>query len=319
VSVPAPPPAPPEAPPAPTDVSLAPALALPAKRSRVGGLTTGLRAIAASAFFFSVMSLLVKLAAEEGIPSMQIVLVRCAVMTACSLALLRHVGVSPLGRGRATLLLRGTVGATALSLLFFALGRLPLGDATAIHYTAPLWTTLGAGFFLNERIGKAISAGIVLSLAGVVLVAKPSVLFGGASLEAWGVAAAVVGSLLSGISHVLVRKLRKTDHPVVVVLWLSWVGVALALPFVAVEGWAAPTAYGWALLIGTGLTTQVAQVLMTRGFHEVEAGRASAVGYLQVVFAFGWSALVFGVLPDMWTLAGAALIVASTVLIARRS
>ncbi|HYE95104.1 MAG TPA: hypothetical protein VD962_02765, partial [Rubricoccaceae bacterium] len=66
--MPAPPPAPPEAPPAPTDVSLAPALALPAKRSRVGGLTTGLRAIAASAFFFSVMSLLVKLAAEEGIP-----------------------------------------------------------------------------------------------------------------------------------------------------------------------------------------------------------------------------------------------------------
>lgn len=311
--------------PAPTDVSLAPALAVPdAEVPHEAALVTtrrrfplGLRYMAASAFFFSIMSLLVKVAGERGVPTMEIVLVRCAVMVGCTAGLARAAGAPLLGHDRRTLFARGLGGAVALSLLYFALGRIPLGDATALHYTAPLWTTALAFPILGERPGRALFGGLALSLVGVLLIARPPALFGGASLDVLAVGAALVGSFLSGAAYVLVRKLRRTDHPLTVVFWLAWIGVALAVPFVAV-GWRSLSAADWALCVGVGLSTQIAQVLMTRGLHLERAGRATAVGYLQVVFAFLWGAAIFGTTPDAWSLGGAALIVAATLLIARR-
>jgi drug/metabolite transporter (DMT)-like permease len=321
-----PPPQPePQAPPAPTDVSLAPAFAdgdgrpVAARRPAARALSAvplGLRYMAGSALFFSVMSLLVKAASVRGLPAMEIVLVRCAVMMACTAALARVAGAPLLGHDRRTLAARGLGGAVALSLLYVALGRLPLGDATALHYTAPLWTTALAAPLLGERPNRALAGALAVSVAGVVLITKPAVLFGGAALDTAGVAAALVGSFLSGLAYVFVRKLRRTDHPLTVVFWLSWIGVAIALPFAA-TGWVAPDPAGWALLVGVGLATQVAQVLMTRGLHLEAAGRATAVGYLQVAFAFGWGWLAFGAAPDGVGLAGAALIVVATLLLAR--
>jgi drug/metabolite transporter (DMT)-like permease len=141
-------------------------------------------------------------------------------------------------------------------------------------------------------------------------------LFGGAPLDTLGVAASLAGALLSGLAYVSVRKLRETDHPLTVVFWLSWVGVMIALPF-AIAGWVNPRPLDWLLLVAVGLTTQVAQVFMTRGLHLETAGRAVAVGYLQVVFAFLWGWAIFGDTPVATGLAGAALVVVSTLLVAR--
>jgi drug/metabolite transporter (DMT)-like permease len=275
--------------------------------------------MAGSALFFSVMSMLVKVAAERGLPPMEIVLVRCAVMTVFTAGLARAAGVSIAGNARRTLFGRGLVGATALSLFYFALGRLPLGDATALHYTAPMWTAALAGPLLGERAGRPLLGALLLSGAGVVLVTRPAFVFGGAALDTWGVAAALGGAILSGLAYVSVRRLRDTDHPLTVVFWLSWVGVAIALPFAALE-WVRPAPVDWLILVAVGLTTQVAQVLMTRGLHLETAGRAVGVGYLQVVFAFGWGWLIFGAEPTAIGLVGAAFVVVSTLLlgVARR-
>ena len=302
----------------PTDVSLAPALpeAAEAVHAPAGRFPVGLRYMAGSALFFSVMSMLVKVASERGLPAMEIVLVRCAVMTVLTALLARGAGASLAGNDRRTLFGRGFVGAAALSLFYLALGRLPLGDATALHYTAPMWTAALAAPVLGERPGRSLLAALALSGAGVVLVTRPALVFGGAPLDTLGVAAALAGAILSGLAYVSVRKLRATDHPLTVVFWLSWVGVLIALPF-AIAGWVTPSSMDWLLLIGVGLTTQVAQVFMTRGLHLETAGRAVAVGYLQVVFAFLWGWVVFSDTPVATGLAGAALVVVSTLLVAR--
>jgi len=64
-------------------------------------------------------------------------------------------------------------------------------------------------------------------------------------------------------------------------------------------------------LIGVGVTTQLAQVSMTRGLQMERTARATTVGYLQVAFAVIWGALVLGEIPDAWTLAGAVTIIGS--------
>lgn len=305
----------------------APAGAAPAESASAGDAsaeedrrdrTRGVLYMLASALGFSVMSLCVKLASAE-LPTMEIVFARSAFMAAVTFAALRRSGASVLGYDRPTLLARGVVGATALSLLYFGLSRLPLGDSVTIHYTAPVWTALSAAVLLGERLRPLVLAGAALSLVGVALVAQPTFLFGAAPdpLDGWGVAAVVAGSVLSGLAYTFVRKLRATDDPMTIIFYLSWVGAVGSLPF-ALGGWAWPSPVGWALVLGIGLSTQVGQVCLTKGIHLLEAGTATAIGYVQIVFAFAWGVLVFGDPLDPLSVAGAVLVVSSVLFIARR-
>ncbi len=277
----------------------------------------GLWYMALSAFAFSLMALFVKLVGD-GIPTMEVVFVRSLVMVAMVYALLRRDGLDPRGHNRPLLLVRGAVGVVALSLLYFALPRIPLGDATALFYMAPVWTALAAAFVLRERPAGRVLLGMAVSLLGVALIAKPSVLFGAGlhALDPLAVGAAVTASVLSGLVYTLVRKLRETDAPAVIIFYLSWVGVVGALPFAGTWVW--PSGLDWVWLLGAGVSTFVGQIGLTRGLHLEQAGTAMSVGYLQVVFAFAWGALVFAAVPDVWSLLGAVAIVGSVLMTARR-
>ena len=268
-----------------------------------------------SALGFSLMSLCVKLA-SDGLPTMQLVFARSAFMAALTFAVIRRAGGTALGRDRRTLFLRGAVGATALSLFYFGIGRLPLGDAVTIQYTAPVWTALTAALLLGERLRGLVLGGAVLSLAGVVLVSRPTVLFGAAAapLDPLGVVAVAAAAVLSGLAYTFVRKLRQTDDAMTIIFYLSWIGMAGAAPF-ALAGWPAPSGAEWALLLAIGLSTHVGQVGLTKGMQLLEAGTASAVGYLQVVLAFVWGALFLGDAVDALSVGGAALVVSSVLLI----
>jgi drug/metabolite transporter (DMT)-like permease len=79
-----------------------------------------------------------------------------------------------------------------------------------------------------------------------------------------------------------------------------------------------PTPREWLVLAGVGASTQLAQTYMTRGLQRERAARATAVGYLQLVFAAAWGWLAFGDRPRVWTVAGAATIVAGTLALALR-
>lgn len=281
-------------------------------------IPVGLYYIAGSALFFSWMTLLAKLAGER-IPTMEVVFVRSVLMTVSTLGILKWQGISPSGKDKKTLLMRAVVGVTALSLFYFALPRIPLGDATALFYMTPIWTALIASVVLKERTARLVFLGMGISLLGVVLIAKPTVLFGSgvSELDTIAVVATVAASMLSGFVYVLVRKLRVSDAPLVIIFWLSWVGILGALPFVLVD-WVWPTTIEWLYLAGVGVTTLIAQIFLTLGLHREAAGRAMSIGYLQVVFAFIWGAMVFGTIPDLWSLIGAAAIVGSVLLIARK-
>lgn len=281
--------------------------------------TWGVANMLGAALGFSLMGLGVKLASAT-FPAMQIVFVRSAFMTAVTVAALRHAGVSPLGVDHRTLALRGVFGAVALSLFYVGISRLPLGDAVTIQYTAPVWTGLVAALLLGERLRPIVLLGTFLSLAGVVLVAKPSALFGAdAALDGWGVAAVGSAAVLSGFAYTFVRKLRQTDRPMTIIFYLSWIGLAGAAPFALGGTWVWPTGWDWPLLLGIGLATHAGQVGLTKGMARLEAGTASSIGYLQVVLAFVWGALVLHDPIDSLSLLGATLVVSSVLLVVRRA
>lgn len=273
----------------------------------------------AAAFFFSLMSLLVKLVGRS-LPSQEIVLVRGLVTAAIAYTAVRRMaGLDFRGRRKGLLILRGVLGFAAVSCFFYAVIHLPLADVTVIHYTNPAFTAAIAALVIAEPVRARDAAGLVASLAGVLLIARPSFLFEGASrLDPLAAGIALLGAILSAGAYVTVRELRHTEHPMVIVLWFAVVTTLGSLPatvpvFVMPEGWQ------WPALAGVGVTTHLGQILLTRGLALETAGRAMTVGYVQIVFAALWGALVFGERPDAWTGLGTLLIVASTLAVARRA
>ncbi len=270
--------------------------------------------MAAAAFFFSIMSMLVKYAGSIGFPSQTLVLARAVVTLVLSIAWLRVAGLPMLGNRKGLLLLRGTTGTLALMCFYYAITTLSLADATIIQYTNPLMTALLAALVLSERIERWQLAGALVSVTGIVLVARPTFLFGtGAEhLPLIPVVVASIGAVLSAVSYVAVRELRKTDHPMVIIAWFPFVAVPAVLPFVLVD-LRIPTGWEWLLLIGIGVATQAGQIFLTWALHNESAGKATGMSYLQIAFAFGWGILLFGESVRWTSLAGALLIAGGTV------
>jgi drug/metabolite transporter (DMT)-like permease len=269
----------------------------------------GVLYMALSALAFSVMSMLVKLASEH-VPTGEIVLVRAVITLAISYVMVKRAELSPWGNERGKLVVRGLLGFAALGCYYFALARLPLADATTLHFTQPLLTSLLAWWLLGERIGWAAAFAVACGLAGVVLVVHPGVpLDSGA--DAVGVAIALVSATFSAFAYVTVRQLAKTEHALVIVFYFPLIATPLALPW-ALASWVWPTPTEWLLLVGIGVATQLGQVFLTMGLMIERAGRATAVGYVQICFAVVWQLVIFGQMPGLGTLLGAALIIAGT-------
>jgi drug/metabolite transporter (DMT)-like permease len=278
----------------------------------------GVRHMLAAAFFFSLMSLLVKLAGRR-LPSSEIVFARSLFSLVISYVMVRRAGLATWGRRKPLLLLRGLAGFGGLTCFFYAVTRLPLADVTVIHFTNPVFTAIFAALFLRERLGSRELSGLAVSLGGVVLVARPSFLFGGAveGLNLFAAGVALLGAALAAVAYTTVRKLGETEHPLVVVFFFPLVATPASVPLMMSERALWPTPLEWLALVGVGVVTQIAQIHLTKGLHAERAGRAMSISYVQILFAAFWGAAVFGEIPDIWTAGGAALVVAGTLLVAR--
>jgi drug/metabolite transporter (DMT)-like permease len=283
-----------------------------------GGISPGIRYMIAGAFFFSLMSLAVKFAGQR-LPSQQIVLVRGLLNVLFTYVMLRRAGVYLWGSRPKVLALRGLLGFAALSCFYYGVIHLPLADATVLQYTNPVWTGLLAAWLLGESMSRRDGALVVASLVGVVMIARPEFIFGDAvqSLNLFAVGVALTGALFSAAAYVTVRQLGRTEHPLVIVFYFTLVTVPAAIPGVAIAGPVLPLGWEWLALLAVAVTAQAGQVYLTRGLQLEPAGRATAIGYLQIVFAAAWGAMFFAEFPDRWAIAGALLILVSTLSIAR--
>jgi drug/metabolite transporter (DMT)-like permease len=265
---------------------------------------------------FSLMSACAKLAGDR-IPSQEIVLFRSLMVTSLTWLALRSRGINPWGRERGLLLLRGLFGYGALSCFLWAVIRLPLADTTVIHFTNPVWTALLAAVFIAEVLRGLEVLLAMVALAGVVVVARPSFLFGEVSgLDPVAVGVALSGAVLSAAAYVTARRLTRTNDPLVIVFAFAAVSLVGSLPLAA-GSWVTPRGWEWIFLLGVGVAGQAGQVYVTKALKVEKAGRVMAVGYLQIVFAAGWGLLFFREVPDIWTGVGALIIIGSTFLMGR--
>jgi len=182
---------------------------------------------------------------------------------------------------------------------------LPLADATAINFTAPIFATVLSFLVLKEHVGIHRWAAVIMGFGGDLIVAKP----GGSSLPALGVLIALIAATgQAGVTTTL-RHLQRSENVVSIVFWFAVAGIVvggLLMPFFAHER----PATAFALVIAGGFAGGVGQLLMTTSLR-APVSVVSAFDYLQIVAAtiYGW--LLFSDVPRLSTMLGAALIAGS--------
>jgi drug/metabolite transporter (DMT)-like permease len=261
-----------------------------------------------SATFFAVMALFTKRVALR-IPGAEVALIRFLVGGVVAAAVLLGRGARPVNRGG--LVLRGLFGGVAVLFYFQAIQHLPVGIASLLNYTAPVFTALFAWLFLGERIGLGLVAALALTLGGLSLVLAGSAPAGSLRPSGWhliGVASAV----LAGAAVTTIRHLRRTDGAWEIFASFCCFGVLVTLPESLLH-WVWPCAAEWLELGVVGVTAVAGQILMTHSMRFLTAAVSGIVLQLTPVLALAFGFLFLDERLGPLALLGAAATLAGVV------
>lgn len=274
---------------------------------------SGVLPMLASSACFALMNLFVRWTGR--IPVQEQILFRALVTLVIIGVSLRLQGVSLRGGNRKLLIARGLAGTIALLAYFWTLQRMPLATAVTLQHLSPVFTILISAALLGERPRAVQLPFFALAFLGVILVRGPET-----QVEVLDVAIGVLSALFAGLAYNLVRMLRSTDAPEVVVFWFPLVSLPIVGPW-SVATWVTPSPREVFGLLMVGLLTTAGQVFLSIGYQRSQAREVSFLNYLGIIYAMflGW--FVFHETPALHTLAGAALIIVGLVVstrIARR-
>jgi len=188
---------------------------------------------------------------------------------------------------------------------FWGISNIGLAEATAIMDISPVLITLGAVLFLGERIGIRRVIGIICALIGAMIVIRPgSDVFSVYALFPLGAAICYYGY------NIITRFVGAREDP-----WTSLFYTALfgAIVFSAIVPfyWQPLSAFTITLMAALSVMATLAQWLLIKALSLGEASLLAPIGYIALIFATLWGFLLFGDLPDQWTVIGALVIVAS--------
>jgi drug/metabolite transporter (DMT)-like permease len=202
----------------------------------------------------------------------------------------------------------------ASTLLFIAgLRYLPLPTAAAISFTAPIIVTALSPLMLREHVGPWRWGAVAAGFIGALVIVRP-----GAASENWAGLLTLAGAACAALYQIVSRRFAGRDSVATSITYMALVGflmTAIPLPFV----WQSPTT-AWDVLVflSLGLFGGFGHYFMVRAFELAPAPFIAPFNYVQLVFATGLAYVFFGHLPDAWTWGGAAIIVASGILILHR-
>jgi len=203
-------------------------------------------------------------------------------------------------------LMRGVLGIAMLSLFAFGIQTLSLAEAYSIFFIAPALITALSVVFLKETVNRARWAAIVVGLAGVLVVLRPS----GAGMLTLGGLAILGAAAMYAVSAISARILSRTDRSEHMVLWLM-VFVAVGASILAAPGWVGVRHGDAALLCGLAVSGFLGQLAITEAFGYGEASKVAPFEYTALAFGVGFDWLLWNTLPDRFTMLGAAIIIGS--------
>ncbi|KAF8966159.1 EamA-like transporter family-domain-containing protein [Flammula alnicola] len=296
---------------------------------------TGLLLVAASQAFFSLMNVAVKKlnGIDPPVSTLELIAVRMGITYMCSITYMLWMGVpdpilGPKGV-RLLLVFRGFIGFFGLFGIYYSLQYLSLSDATVLTFLAPMCTAIAGSLLLGENFTRKEALAGFISLVGVVLIARPTALFGNMHVPGDGISTPMesaekgtprdrliaVGcvpvSSVDNCSNTSIRAIGKRAHPLHSLMFFSTLCVVVSTTgmIVTKAPFVVPTRMEWlALLAMIGP--------FDYGLQRETAGRGSMAVYTQVVFATILERIFFKAIPTALSVIGTLLIISSAIYVA---
>ncbi len=263
--------------------------------------------------FLSVLGGLIKSLSSSGMPVFEIVFLRNLAGLLVLAPWFMKNGVSGLKTGRPTLFfIRGFFGFVSMLAWFYAVTVIPLAEAVALNFTAPIFGTLLAILILKEVVRFRRWMAILIGFAGAMIILRPGVV--DLSIGAY---AAIFAAATMACSVTCVKMLSGTESTPSIVAWTQIIILPMSL-IPALLVWQMPTFDQLLLVAGMGVCATLGHLFFTRAFAVADATYVLPFDFFRLVFSAMIGFAFFAQEPDIYVWLGAAVIFASSVYIAMR-
>lgn len=278
-----------------------------------GSVTQGLVAMWVAVASFSIADAIAKWHGEEGFAAVQIVFFRyffglIPVAIALYVAGLHQVRTNrPVAH-----VFRGVLMSSALALFFWGLKYVPLAEAIAVAFTAPLFITALSVPVLGERVGPARWLAVIVGFAGMLVIVRP-----GAEAFRPEMLILVAGTAVFALGITYTRRLARTETVTTMFTWTTAVALAVFAPL-AWWTWKLPEADHLAGFVVIGLIGGLAHYLVIVAYRNAPAAVVAPQEYMALVWGaiIGW--IIWSEVPSAWTWLGAAIVAGAGGFIALR-
>jgi len=251
-----------------------------------------------ASLFFSLMTVCVK-KIDSRINIYELVFFRSLISLLITSLILKKKDINPWGNNRKLLFLRGILGTVALVCIFYAIRNMPLSISTVIQYTYPIFISIFAGIFINEKITKNTVLALILGWLGILVILNQSQLANiNVEIEKLSIFIAFFGAISTAFAYITVKKLAATEDIFIIIKYFPLVSVITLFPIV-LGNWVTPNLNDLIWIIGIGIFTQLGQTFLTIGLKNLPASEASTINYLQVFFGSIWGVIFFSELINI--------------------
>ena len=208
--------------------------------------------------------------------------------------------------------LRCISGLIALVAIFIALRELPLATVVSISFAAPIFTTILSIFLLSEKVGVYRWLAVLIGFIGIIIITEPGI----SELNIYYIFPVIFCLGLSYVA-ITIRQLSSTE-PVWLISFYFSLSITLLSFFTISQGWVMPSFDHFVLLSFIGIFGGVANLWLSQSYKHSEVSLVTPLKYLALVFAITFGYFIWGEIPTIKTLAGAFLVIISTLIIFRR-
>jgi drug/metabolite transporter (DMT)-like permease len=201
--------------------------------------------------------------------------------------------------------LRGLLLTGSTILNFTAVVYLQLAQTAAIFFTVPLWVCALSVPLLGEHVGLKRWVAVAVGFCGVLIIMRP-----GTDSFHWAMLLSVASAFCGGVYNIVTRKVGARDRVETSLFYVSFIGAfaaAAPLPWL----WQMPQGLQWLMLGFMGLAGSAGHFMLIQAHRLAPASALAPYMYTQIVWMILVGFVLFGDVPDFWTIAGAAIVVAS--------
>ena len=273
---------------------------------KINRKTKGIICIIAAAFGFSLMSVFVRLAGD--LPSFQKAFFRnlIALIFMAGALIKKKSGFLPQKGNGLYLLGRSLFGTIGIICNFYAIDRLVLTDANMLNKLSPFFAIIFSALLLKEKPNIIQLGGVITAFAGMLMIVKP----GFTGMSFFPAAIGTLGGAGAGIAYTFVRKLgSRGEDSTKIIFWFSAFSTAVCLGFMLIPGnFEIMSARQILFMCLAGLCACIGQFGITNAYIFAPAKEISVYDYSQVVFAALLGFILFGQIPDLFSIFGYILI-----------